>query len=246
MGLINRLKGEEPSMIQQILHAFKGKGAFGEYLSDYALDHGNIPGKYSTFSNVYVPTRGRTSEIDIVMLHEAGIFVFESKNYSGWIFGSENQKQWTQSVKGGFKKRFYNPIFQNRSHVNALRDHLQLSDEDFFSFIVFSERCELKKIPSEGSDYVVIRRQNLVKSVRKVIESRDTRFDAEKMDAISEELKTLEKTDEKAEAHIETVKAIQDKKICPYCGAELVKRNGKNGEFLGCKNYPKCHFTTSL
>jgi len=25
-----------------------------------------------------------------------GIFVIETKNYKGWIFGSENQKQWIQ------------------------------------------------------------------------------------------------------------------------------------------------------
>ena len=246
MGFLKRLKGEEPPVLLQIFHAFQGKGAFGEYLSDYALDHGNIPGEYLTFSNIYVPTRGRTSEIDIVMLHETGIFVFESKNYSGWIFGSEKQKDWTQCLKGGRKVRFYNPILQNRSHINALRDYLQLSDDDFFSFIVFSERCELKSVPFEGGGYVTIRRPDLVKSVRSIIESRSARFNAEEMAILSGKLEALAKTDEKAEAHIEHVKALQDKRICPYCGAELIKRSGKHGEFLGCKNFPRCRFTTSL
>ena len=30
--------------------------------------------------------------------------------------------------------------------------------------------------------------------------------------------------------------------ICPKCGGKLVKRKGKYGEFIGCSNYPKCHF----
>ncbi|MGQ9920198.1 MAG: type I DNA topoisomerase [Desulfobacca sp.] len=34
--------------------------------------------------------------------------------------------------------------------------------------------------------------------------------------------------------------------ICPACGAELVIKWGKNGEFLGCANYPNCRYTTNF
>lgn len=34
--------------------------------------------------------------------------------------------------------------------------------------------------------------------------------------------------------------------VCPRCGGELKKRNGKFGEFLGCGNYPKCRYTRNL
>lgn len=34
--------------------------------------------------------------------------------------------------------------------------------------------------------------------------------------------------------------------ICPKCGAELVRRNGKYGPFLGCSTYPKCNYTEKL
>ena len=30
--------------------------------------------------------------------------------------------------------------------------------------------------------------------------------------------------------------------ICPNCGSKLVERNGKYGKFIGCSNYPKCHY----
>lgn len=35
-------------------------------------------------------------------------------------------------------------------------------------------------------------------------------------------------------------------KICPCCGGNLVKRNGKFGSFYGCSNYPKCDYTKKL
>lgn len=34
--------------------------------------------------------------------------------------------------------------------------------------------------------------------------------------------------------------------VCPKCGGELVKRNGKFGEFWGCANYPDCRYTKNV
>ncbi len=31
--------------------------------------------------------------------------------------------------------------------------------------------------------------------------------------------------------------------LCPVCGGQLRKRNGKFGEFFGCSNFPKCRYT---
>ena len=49
--------------------------------------------------------------------------------------------------------------------------------------------------------------------------------------------------------HFEEVKNVMYKeplKItgekCPLCGSDLVIRNGKHGEFIGCSNYPACHY----
>ena len=52
--------------------------------------------------NLYLPKDdGGTTEIDVVFLHDSGMYVFESKNYSGWIFGTETQKNWTQTLPMG-------------------------------------------------------------------------------------------------------------------------------------------------
>lgn len=37
--------------------------------------------------------------------------------------------------------------------------------------------------------------------------------------------------------------AVTSNEKCPRCGGDLVRRNGKNGQFWGCSNFPKCRFT---
>ncbi len=90
MGFLKRLMGEEPSLLQQWLN-YEDSGSFGEYLIQYALF--NISGYGKVLNNLYIPYKGKASEIDVIMLHEKGIFVFESKNYSGWIYGSIDKQQ---------------------------------------------------------------------------------------------------------------------------------------------------------
>lgn len=100
MGLLEILKGEQPGIITSLLH-YRNVGQYGEYLTEYALTHDNIAGDLVVLKNVYVPTGNKTTEIDMLMIHEKGIFVIESKNYSGWIFGDYNQLNWTQSFPNG-------------------------------------------------------------------------------------------------------------------------------------------------
>ena len=85
-----------------------------------------LSGCKAMLPNCYLPTEnGDVTEVDLILIHESGIYVIESKNYSGWIFGSENQRYWTQSFsdgKGGSQKyKFYNPIWQNDTHIKALQ-----------------------------------------------------------------------------------------------------------------------------
>lgn len=90
MGLWQILKGEQPGLLKSVLH-YRNAGQFGEYLIDYALQSNGIEGERVVLTNLYLPMKGKTTEIDLLMLHEKGIFVIESKYYSGWIFGSEDQ-----------------------------------------------------------------------------------------------------------------------------------------------------------
>ena len=150
------------------LFSVKGKGEYGEDIIYDILQ--KVDGYKATLANCYLPKgNGETAEVDLIFLHESGIYVFESKNYSGWIFGSENQKYWTQSFsdrKGGTKKyKFYNPLWQNDTHIRVLQKILRDKNVNIYSYIVFGNDCTLKDVRLSQSNYYVIQRRELLKSV---------------------------------------------------------------------------------
>jgi restriction system protein len=98
---------------------------------------------YTSFHNVIVPTIDGTAQIDHIVASQFGIFVIETKNASGWIFGCERDPKWTQ-VLFGKKCQFQNPLRQNYGHTRALAEFLLLDHSIFQSIIFFAARCEFK------------------------------------------------------------------------------------------------------
>ena len=238
MGLWEIMKGEQPGIIKTLMN-YENVGQFGEFSTEFALTNDNLDGELVVLKNIYVPTRGKTTEIDLLMIHEKGIFVFESKNYSGWIFGSADQLNWTQSLQNGEKYKFYNPIRQNQTHIKALSEFLGKPISEFMSFIVFSERCTLKKVPEDTNDVIIVRRPNMLKKLRTILKSTQSKYSHDEIRALADQLRPLtNKDDYEKQQHIEN---IQTK--CPFCGSELFLRRGKYGQFWGCSTYPKCRFT---
>lgn len=151
--------------------AKRDTGRYGEYLTYKYLKNFETNGAKFLF-NTYIPKKnGETTEIDVLMICRKGIFVFESKNYSGWIFGSENQKNWYQTLPKGrgrsHKKTFYNPIMQNRSHIKHLKAFLG-NQIPMWSIIVFSDRCTLKNIQIRSNNISVINRYNIAPVVSNI------------------------------------------------------------------------------
>ena len=142
------------------------KGRFGEYCTYLKLrDLEEQGGKF--LFNVYIPTPNGTTEIDLLMICRRGIFVFESKNYSGWIFGKESQQKWTQTLpygRGSHKEHFYNPILQNKGHLQALQNYIG-AEVPLWSIIVFSERCTLKNVQVTSPNVSVVNRYDLLPEV---------------------------------------------------------------------------------
>ena len=177
-------------------------GRHGEKLTERELKLVRFFGrKGKTLRNVYIPKdNGETSEIDVVYITQKGIFVFESKNYSGWIFGDEKDTYWTVMLPNGQKNRFYNPIKQNRTHIKWLQKYVS-GDIPLFSIIVFSERCELKKVEVESTDVKVIKRDRTYAAVRDIWDSHEDAV--EDVDALYEKLKVLTNVDDAVKtAHI--------------------------------------------
>lgn len=144
-------------------------GLYGEYMTYKCLKHFEKEGAKFLF-NCYLPKKnGGTTEIDLLMIDESGIYVFESKNYSGWIFGNEHSGMWTQALPQGRgrkakKEPFFNPILQNKLHMQSLADVL---DKEYpaHSIIVFSERCQFKELKINRATAEVIHRSETKRTV---------------------------------------------------------------------------------
>ena len=100
--------------------------------------------EYIRFHDIIVPTQGSTTQIDHILLSRYGIFVIETKNINGWIFGSEKSKYWTQNLYGK-KSKFQNPLHQNYLHTKALASHLQIDHDKTKSIVFFiGDTSEIK------------------------------------------------------------------------------------------------------
>ncbi|MDX9917193.1 MAG: nuclease-related domain-containing protein [Gudongella sp.] len=186
------------------------KGIYGEFLTFSYLEELSFYKRLMT--NLYIPKKdGSTTEIDLVMLTQTGIYVFESKNYSGWIFGDENSSYWMQTLKGGQKNRFFNPIIQNRGHIEALKAVLKLDDITLFkSYIVFSERCEFKKMNVASASVKVLKRNALLRTIQEVVEDSPDKLTIDEVNQLYFKLVKYAIVDEITKtAHIESINSYK-------------------------------------
>lgn len=120
------------------------KGVVGETVINVAMWLKLEKDVYHRLNNITLPlVDGGSTQIDHVIVSRYGIFVIETKNYKGWIFGNEKQRQWTQVIMGR-KYKFQNPLRQNYLHIKTLADLLALDMNYFHSMIAFIGECELK------------------------------------------------------------------------------------------------------
>ncbi|MCI8388260.1 MAG: NERD domain-containing protein [Clostridiales bacterium] len=190
-------------------------GMLGEYmtyreLKTYEADNGKF------LFNLYIPKGDdATTEIDLILICSKGIFVFESKNYSGWIFGNENQSRWCQTLPNGKgrsqKEYFYNPIMQNRTHIKKLEALLSEDSQIYdakvpvYSAIVFSNRCELKKITLTSNQAIVVNRYNIKEAINNI--QTQSELNTTNIAAIYDKLYPYTQvSDSVKKAHIENIK----------------------------------------
>ncbi len=220
------------------------KGVRGE--RHIAAQLSNLPDNYCTFNDVYLHLQEKSIQIDHVVISEYGIFVIETKNYDGHISGSDNAKNWMQNLYG-YKHKFYNPLWQNNSHVNAICQTLHVSQSCIIPVVVFINRCHLHY---NGTGKVLYSSQliGFILNNTKILFQKDT------VHNLCELLqKAIISDEERQKKHIQSVQQSLLEKdqlikqgICPLCKGKLVERNGKYGKFLGCSNYPYCRFTYNI
>ena len=224
----------------------KIKGEKGEYSVAKRLQKLN-KNEYLIFNDIYLKIDERSTQIDHLVISEYGIFVIETKNYNGWIYGYENSEFWTQTF---YKKKtkFRNPIKQNWSHIYFLKKVLSdFKQVKYYPIIVFTGKAELKKIYSQVP---VIYKNDLIIAIRK---NKTVYLTIEQVNDIAKQVSKYIITDKKikkehkryVKRHILERKNKVNSLICPNCDGKLEIRNGKYGKFYSCSNYPTCKFSKS-
>ena len=220
------------------LNTPRGAGWIGETRVKWAMGK-TVPGQKYVINNLVISHgEGKTSQIDHVLINKNGIFVIETKNYSGRIYGSESQLEWTQVLKyGKVKNKLYNPIKQNATHIYHVSKILN-EQTKIISAVVFV-KGNTKFIEASGV-YSIPSFKNMIKRPA------ESTLSPEQMQAAYEKLVSAHDSGVSLSAHVKNINTMRenlDKNICPRCGKQLVKRNGAKGEFYGCSGYPKCRFT---
>jgi hypothetical protein len=224
--------------------SFLNKGDYGEKKISKILDR--LPNEYIVFNDVYLINNGYSIQIDHVVISKYGVFVIETKNYTGRIYGSESGEYWTQNIYG-HRYEFYNPVLQNSFHEKTIRSVLGISADSVIPLVVFIDKADLHcktssvvLYPSQLHKYIVNKKPEV--------------FSEEDVKRMVIRLKTENiVTSDRKQMHIKSVRQSLEEReysvsnrICPRCGGRLVERKGKYGQFLGCSNYPYCKFRTKL
>jgi restriction system protein len=219
------------------------KGLMGEFivntLARFQLDQ-NV---YHLLKNVTLRTEDGTTQIDHIIVSVYGLFVVETKNIRGWIFGKLQQRMWTQQIYK-HRNKFQNPLHQNYKHVKALQALLYLTDEQVHSVVVFVGKSEFKT-PQPPN---VTHGMGYIRYIKSKSELLITPKEKQQIIAAIENGR-LTATYSTHREHVKHVKDIVVQKetlnLCPNCGNEMVLRETKKGDnrgrqFWGCSNFPRC------
>ena len=230
------------------------KGWLGEKLSGFALWATLDSEIYVKLSDIIIEDDRGSTQVDHLLVSKFGIFVIEIKDYKGWIYGSEHQKQWTQAFKTQ-KFKFQNPLHQNYRHIKALASFLSFPESVFHNVVIFGPDSTIKtelppNVHNEGT--------------RKYIHSKiDEFFTDDEVTEIVQVLKDAKKNQIKKKVHLANLEMqhapkpkpkvvvdqtdlVEGEIMCPKCSSELIMRDGKRGKFYGCSKFPKCRYTGSV
>ena len=158
---------------------------------------------------------GDFTQIDLVVVTEVGIIVFEVKDFSGWIYGNGNQSQWTEVLAYGKRKyRFYNPIMQNNKHIKDLKNQLkQFENIPFYSIVVFYGDCLFKDVSFIPKGTFLLKSKRVLEVI-KIITKKNEPVQYMDKNEVIRELKKAVQNGENVETqiqHIENIKGMLGK-----------------------------------
>ena len=225
-------------------------GTIGEWLAKFYAT--TLPGVRVLHDVLIDGEDGHTSQIDLLIIGDKGIYVVEVKMFAdAKIYGDIRRPMW-YSYYHGKRYEMYSPIKQNHKHVCYLKDFLrEFGDVPCFSVIAMI--CEDFKVSGDFPENTVLCNSYpaMERGIYRIADGKPIVLDAPKKDAIFDYIQNNQhKGKDSRLEHKENVKEyrtssadMRTQKMCPYCKTDLILRNGRYGQFYGCPNYPRCKYT---
>ena len=212
--------------------------------------------------NVMIPSGGGGApvEVDIIYITVKGVYLIQSENYIGHIYGNETIGEWSlkQDVGRNYwgltkldKHTFKNPIKENLACVNTLKVLLK-QDFQTISLLVFPDVSDLKSIDYTQKDIKLINKSELHKTLLSTWKEYPDTLDLTQIAEFDKKLRPLSDVDDEMKKLLAGSQVNRnDITVCPYCGGKIVLRTAKSGEFkgrqyYGCVNFPKCSYIRNL
>ena len=188
------------------------KGRCGELRVEFALGSTILGEKYVINNLCLNVGENKTCQIDHVLINRNGVFVIETKNYSGRIYGNENQREWTQVLGyGNVKNKFYNPIKQNSTHIyhisQILTDKLPI-----ISAVVFIKA---------NTEFIEANGVYSVSELKRLINQPHGNLSIQQIEKAYAQLMDAHDPFISKNEHIENIHSMQSNivnNICPRCG----------------------------
>ena len=219
-------------------------GDLGEYKINIQLDQ--LPKDCKTHSDVMLlntKSKSGYSQIDHIIISPYTIFVIETKNYAGTIYGDIKRPKW--SVNGKFP--MMNPLHQNYGHIKAIHNLMPKIDmSQFVSMVSFTKRStfkvneDLRKIQSnelivydtELTEFIT-RKLNVLKMTMKSAAFSEEQINEMHLllsskNVVDPHLRANHVKQIKSSATIEESKVQQiTKAVCHTCGNEVSEKVSK-------------------
>lgn len=222
-----------------------GERTVSSYLADLECDD------YQVFNDMLVRDGNYTTQIDHIILSRYGVFVIETKNVHGKVYGSGNAEFWKQYLPDWGYKRYgtaqehqlRNPLWQNAGHIKSLRRLVFDNDIPIYGIVAFPYETDLYVT----ADQPVLKMWQVVPYIKQY---RDKVLSADQVSFYRRRLlEVISTTESDRQQHLDNVNRNKERRDsavasrkCPRCGGNLVLRNGKYGQFYGCSNYPRCNY----
>lgn len=262
--LYNRVNDEGKVEIENEIKLLEA-GVYGENQIIFELKNSHIP--MVVLHDIYLEYEGLSAQIDFLIVTKGYVFVIECKNLVGNIT-VDNTGSFTRIFDyGRFKKKegIYSPITQNQRHMELIKQKVIAKQTNVLSKKLAEKAFEdnFKSVVVLANPKTVLNAKFAPKEIKNSVIRADQLIEFIKRANVGSEMRSekamLELAESYLQAHIENKKdytekyaqyfiqktTVEEKILCPKCGAEMIKRVATKGDnagksFYGCSKFPKC------